>query len=365
MKEEVSSIWKDWVTFIQNETNIKKFHPYSPEYHNVIRAGRIVSWRPNLDEKLYQQHLEEKKDKLFALPASTIDFLNLVIDSADMKEYKKKMKHVPDDDENEIVFDFLEAVFGAYHDIYSCKQDIEDGEATFNDLLIVPFLKAVANAIANETNSDAEFKMGEAPLIAMKKQLKDNDDANLYKADGIIKLYSLREPGVLLETPYHFGSKDKTKTSFDHHKGLFGSLSMLKTIADEFYLRTIEIFSRMKVLFVHATDTTVYMWSLRQVEEGPACELWLEGSLDLDTKFDQVTEQLSKALNFYWKMKYLLQKTVDVVRELEVEHKKVLKQYRFASFPDDNLSSLVNPNIMKLTEVEDKAGMGEMSPFYT
>lgn len=30
-----------------------------------------------------------------------------------MKEYKKKMKHVPDDDENEIVFDFLEAVFGA------------------------------------------------------------------------------------------------------------------------------------------------------------------------------------------------------------------------------------------------------------
>lgn len=56
---------------------------------------------------------------------------------------------------------------------------------------------------------------------------------------------------------------------------------------------------------------------------------------------------------------------MDVVRELEVEHKKVLKQYRFASFPDDNLSSLVNPNIMKLTEVEDKAGMGEMSPFYT
>lgn len=50
-------------------------------------------------------------------------------------------------------------------------------------------------------------------------------------------------------------------------------------------------------------DTTVYMWSLRQVEEGPACELWLEESLDLDTKFDQVTEQLSKALNFYWKMK--------------------------------------------------------------
>jgi hypothetical protein len=123
-------------------------------------------------------------------------------------------------------------------------------------LLIVPFLKAVANAIAKETSSGAEFKVGEASLIAMKKQLKDNDGANLYKADGIIKLYSLRELEVLLlKTSYHFGSKDKTKSSFDHHKDLFGALSMLKTIADEFYLGTIEVFSRVKVLFVHAAGT--------------------------------------------------------------------------------------------------------------
>lgn len=96
-----------------------------------------------------------------------------------------------------------------------------DGEATFNDLLIIPFLNAVANVIAKETSSGAEFKMGEAPLIAMKKQLKDDDDVNLYRADSIIKLYSLRELEVLLlETLYHFGSKDKTKASFDHHNGL-------------------------------------------------------------------------------------------------------------------------------------------------
>jgi hypothetical protein len=49
--------------------------------------------------------------------------------------------------------------------------------------------------------------------------------------------------------------------------------------------------------------TTVYIWSLRYVEEGPAYELWLEGDLDLDTKFDKAVEQLPKALNFYWTMK--------------------------------------------------------------
>ncbi|KAG2236613.1 hypothetical protein INT48_000168, partial [Thamnidium elegans] len=175
--------------------------------------------------------------------------------------------------------------------------------------------------------------------------------------DGIIKLYSLREIEVLLlETSHHFGCKDKTKASFDHHKGLFGALSMLTTIADEFYLGTMEVFSRVKVLFVHAADTTAYVWSLRYVEEGPAYELWLGGFFDLDIKFDHATEKLLKALNFYWTMKCLLQETVDAIRELEVEHKKM--------FPDDNLSSTVNPSIMKLTEAEDKAGMGEMGPFY-
>ncbi|CAO3687092.1 unnamed protein product [Rhizopus stolonifer] len=140
---------------------------------------------------------------------------------------------------------------------------------------------------------------------------------------------------------------------------------MLKTIADEFYFGTIEAFSRVKVLFVYAADTTVYIWRLRYVEEDSAYELWMEGSLDLVTKFDQATEQLPKALNFYWTMKCLLQQTVDVIRELEVEHKKMSKQYRYASFPDDKLSSLVNLSIMKLTEAEDKVGMGEMGPFYT
>lgn len=59
----------------------------------------------------------------------------------------------------------------------------------------------------------------------MKRQLKDNDDTNLYKADGLIKLYTFLETEVLLlETSYHFGNKDKTKASFDHHKGLFCAL---------------------------------------------------------------------------------------------------------------------------------------------
>ncbi|CAO3660632.1 unnamed protein product [Rhizopus stolonifer] len=80
-KEKASGIWKDWIIFLQNKENVKKFHPYSPEYHNVIRIGRTVSWRPNLDEELYQNHIYEKKDELFSIPACIVEYINSVVDS--------------------------------------------------------------------------------------------------------------------------------------------------------------------------------------------------------------------------------------------------------------------------------------------
>lgn len=60
----------------------------------------------------------------------------------------------------------------------------------------------------------------------------ESDESTLYKADDIISLYGFNRVEVLLlETSGHFGSSDNSKNSFDHHKGLFGSLSMLKAIA--------------------------------------------------------------------------------------------------------------------------------------
>jgi hypothetical protein len=126
-------------------------------------------------------------------------------------------------------------------------------------MLVYPFLKAVANAVANTKSCDAEFRVGETPLESMTRQLNANDDATLYYADGIITLYGMEELEVLLlETSSFFGSTKNNKRCFDHHKGLFGSLSMLKTIADEYYLGTIETFSKIKIVFVQAAGTTFY-----------------------------------------------------------------------------------------------------------
>lgn len=57
---------------------------------------------------------------------------------------------------------------------------------------------------------------------------------------------------ALLETSSHFRSNDKAKCSFDHYKSAYGSLTMMKNLADEYYFATAETFSKLKILFIHA-----------------------------------------------------------------------------------------------------------------
>jgi hypothetical protein len=76
----------------------------------------------------------------------------------------------------------------------------------------------------------------------------ESDESTLYKADGIMSLYGFNRLEVLLlETSGHFDSSDNSKSSFDHHKGLFGALSMIKAIADNYSFGSLETFKNVKV----------------------------------------------------------------------------------------------------------------------
>lgn len=74
----------------------------------------------------------------------------------------------------------------------------------------------------------------------------EKDESSLYYADGIISLHDYEKIEILLlETSKHFDSIHGSKSSFDHHKGLFGSLSLLKAIADTYFFGTMETFSKV------------------------------------------------------------------------------------------------------------------------
>jgi hypothetical protein len=134
-----------------------------------------------------------------------------------------------------------------------------------------------------------------------------NDDRNQYKADGLIKMYGYKNLKVaLLETSSHLGSTKQGKSKFDRHKGLFGILAMLKTIAGEYQYGSLETFKQIKALFIHDSNTTVYLWSMKLAPKGDIYDLWLEDSLDIKPYMGDKLESIPNIIQFYWKMKNLL-----------------------------------------------------------
>ncbi|KAG2235784.1 hypothetical protein INT48_001010 [Thamnidium elegans] len=204
----------------------------------------------------------------------------------------------------------------------------------------------------------------------MGKQLNNiplyKEDNHSYLADGIIKLYGLKNIEILLlETSGCFGSTDKSKIAFDHHKGLFVALAILKSIADEFPMATVEAFQKCKVFFVHSAGENIYLWSLRFEPKGPIFELWLEDMLYIKPGIDDKLDALPRFLKFFWGMKCLLTENISGFAQLKKEHNEYLVNNTFNGVtPSQTLSTIINPSILKLLEEDDKAGMHFLGPFY-
>ncbi|KAI9335574.1 hypothetical protein BD770DRAFT_477363 [Pilaira anomala] len=219
-KEEanVKIIWKDWVMFLKDE-NTQKITTSS------------------------DTHLEAHKEAYYPLPPEYLGYASSVIESNSKENFKSAFKKTPN---NSSIIEFLEDIFRSSYDIYTTHKDLEDYENTFNDMLVYPFIKAAEKAV-DSTVSDlgAEFGPGEVDPLAMKQQLRNipvyNDCKNQYKADDVVALYGIDKLEALLpETSSHFGNDDQHKISFDHHKGLFGAV----TIADKFPLADMNLFEK-------------------------------------------------------------------------------------------------------------------------
>ncbi|KAI8883334.1 hypothetical protein K501DRAFT_294663 [Backusella circina FSU 941] len=227
----------------------------------------------------------------------------------------------------------MEDQFLAIYVFHTTNQDISDREVTFNHLLVFPFLRAVVVVITAELKSKKiDFCDGEVYLESMSTQLRLvnmlADDRHQCKADGIIKMYGYKKIEVaLLETSSYFGCTDQ-------------------------------------ILFIHATNVTIYLWSMSLGPEGDVYDIWLEGSLYMKPHMDDKLECISKVLKFYWKMKNLLKETCEMVMKLKEKHDLSLIENEFKN-PEmlKSLSDTVNPSILRLIEEEGKTDMANLGPW--
>lgn len=103
-----------------------------------------------------------------------------------------------------------------------------------------------------------KFLPGEIELKAMTLQCQKGltNSHYRYKADGIIisdKDFDLEI--LLIEVSNAFNSTGNTKISFDHHKAMFGMLTMIRTIAFKYNKASPDTLKKLKIHFLHAHGT--------------------------------------------------------------------------------------------------------------
>lgn len=197
------------------------------------------------------------------MPQSFHQYIDEYIDSVDLTMAKKKIKLLSlllamdeEDDNDTANLEFLHQLLNQVHKSYASHVDYNSTECAFNQLFIWPYLDIIAKSIKAD-GCDSDFVQGQPILESMTQQLKAVnlyvDDKNQYKSDGLVKLFGLNNLElVLLETSGCFINKDKWKVKFDHHKGIYGALAMLKCIVDDCLYASIETFTKVKVFFLHA-----------------------------------------------------------------------------------------------------------------
>lgn len=111
-----------------------------------------------------------------------------------------------------------------------------------------------------------EFYPGEEKLVSMSTQLEKQglyDKRFKYSAGGVLRftkdLHTFEL--LLLETSSAYNAAAKEKASFDHYKGMYGLLAILKTIADTYPYADLSVFKKLKVHFLHVHGERNIRWN--------------------------------------------------------------------------------------------------------
>lgn len=152
--------------------------------------------------------------------------------------------------------------------------DIKHSESAYNQTVISPIFKSIARQLYTEYGT--VWFPGEEKLNSLFDQLKlihpDIDKRHGYNADSVLRVRSHSNLEVFIaEVSSRFMQTDKSKHSTDHHKGMFGLLSMAKAIADNYKHATLATFQDQKVFFLQAYNDSLYLWSLKCVESNLYC----------------------------------------------------------------------------------------------
>jgi hypothetical protein len=211
---------------------------------------------------------------------------------------------------------------------------ITDQESNYSHYVIWPLLDTVIATV-----DELKFHCGEYRLGSVDKELSRKNICNsqYYKSDGCIStlIDDVRIELVLLEVSGPFKLDDESRFIKDHVKAGYGLIAMLNEIADTYKFASFDVFSTVRIFFLHAKKNKLRFWSF----EMPAPGLYVLNLLNSVVIPDNCAscELPVKSLCIeLWNLRTMLQQTVTAIANLRKSHIVNQRVYNrsYRQFPD-------------------------------
>ncbi|KAI8070369.1 hypothetical protein BC940DRAFT_235739 [Gongronella butleri] len=185
----------------------------------------------------------------------------------------------------------------------------------------------------------------------MSAQLGDNgipDSHYIYRPDGLITANDLQKAEILIfEVSNSYNAPDAAEKVFDHCKAMFGSLSMLLTLADNYAEATFATFSKLKVHFVLAHGNAIEHWSMSTQYPG-FYAMQMEQRVTVPDSFADKNVFLQPFICFFMTLAAACEETLSVLAELNEEHTANTR----SNGTQQSLTKLMDPTIIQLNKVK-------------
>lgn len=339
-----SSFYQTWKSFLDDAESNRNLHKYSPEKNGVLRFAHKLQARPSMSN--INNELKGFIDSLTINASTSLE--ENIEDTINLKEYKPECR-------------FIKKIFTVMLTVNKKLPPMTYSEAVFNHSLAHPCLPATATFLQEATPLGPYFTPGEEPLQAMIEQLtimdSKVDKRKTYNADGVIRLHELYDLEILLlETAGSFQSKDERKISFDNIKGMFALFAMMKTVADRFDYASVELFKKLKLYFVQASDEYLRLWSIQYISNG-TYKFNGEDKIVVVEDRSHVEQMLPSLLDFFYLVKTSLAKTCGLLQQLKHQHEQNID----SNSQQTLLSDIICPKVFRLTYNRHGKGFARQS----
>ncbi|CAO3649580.1 unnamed protein product [Cunninghamella blakesleeana] len=368
----IEEIWNEWIEFLSQAKDSNSIHKYSPEKHGIIQCGKGISPRPGLNRDIYYNFMKQVDCGNIPLNLNDLkEYVDSVVDSDSIHDMKRTLNSISSVNSCNPLCLFIKNVASIMVSIYQTLPSLSYSESVLNTKLVFPFMNAIIDYMM-DINDTAHstikpyFIPGEEQLISMTTQLERigtrHDNRYRYNADGIIRLNGLLNLEIMiLETSGPYKNDDNSKVSFDIHKAMFGLLSVLKTIADQFEYASLKSFQQLKVFFLHFSGSNCRIWSLRYSENGVYLFL-REDKVILHQTFQEKDDLLLPLFGFFFNLKEKINTCINQLSILQQEHKENKRAFRHNPNSPTLLSKIIKPAILRLSQKYDIAGLADETP---